>query len=61
VSRSDKFQTLCNVEADLSDVFNTLQPRAGPSGSYYRQEFDIVLLFGLTELKAQLSWDDNVR
>jgi len=27
---------------------------------YYRKEFDIILLFGMTELKAQLAWTENV-
>ena len=27
---------------------------------YYRQEFGIVLLLGLTELKAQICWEENV-
>jgi hypothetical protein len=56
----DHFQTLCSIEADLSGVFSTLEPQSGPFGSYYRKELDIVLLFGLTELKAQLCWYDDV-
>jgi hypothetical protein len=27
---------------------------------YYRKEFDIILLFGMTELKAQLAWTEDV-
>ena len=40
---------------------NNLQPIRGPKGIYYRLEFDMVLLFGLTELRAQLSWREDVR
>lgn len=29
-------------------------------GKCYRVEFDIVLLFGLTELKAQVAWKEGV-
>jgi len=55
----DKFPSLCTVEADISNVLKSIQPRHGPQGIYYRQDFDIVLLFGMTELKAQLSWIEN--
>ena len=27
---------------------------------YYRKEFDIILLLGMTELKAQLAWTEDV-
>ena len=27
---------------------------------YYTREFDLILLAGLTELKAQISWTDSV-
>ena len=30
-------------------------------GVYYSIDFCVVLLFGLTELKAQISWTENVR
>ena len=33
----------------------------GPNGVYYVQNFNIVLLCGMTELQAQLSWTENVR
>jgi hypothetical protein len=48
------------VEADTSQV-----PRAPLYGEelqiFYRQDFEIILSFGLTELKAQLSWKEDVR
>lgn len=32
-----------------------------PQGkTYYRVEFKVILLFGLTELKAQISWLEDV-
>ncbi|KAH9933537.1 hypothetical protein B0H21DRAFT_83076 [Amylocystis lapponica] len=53
------FSTLCHVSADSSGVpINTCK---GPKGTYYTQNFDVVLSFGLTELKAQLCWIENVR
>jgi len=54
----DRFETLCNVIADISAAPYT--SRVGSSGEmcYYR-EFDVVLLVGLTELKAQIRWYDT--
>jgi hypothetical protein len=54
----DRFETLCNVIADISAAPFT--SKVGSSGEvcYYR-EFDVVLLVGLTELKAQIRWYDN--
>ncbi|OSC99572.1 hypothetical protein PYCCODRAFT_1394827 [Trametes coccinea BRFM310] len=52
------FTTLCTVFADTSKVFKS--PRIGPNGSvYYAQRFDVVLMCGLTELKAQIRWMEN--
>jgi hypothetical protein len=43
-------------------MVRALKPRRGDGGViYYQQIFDIVLLFGLTELKAQMSWMEDVR
>lgn len=58
---AEKFPVLCTIEADTSGIARALQPRYGPSGnSYFYMEYDIVLLFGLTEMKAQISWKENV-
>jgi hypothetical protein len=38
-----------------------LKASSGPGGNqYYHQNFSVVLLFGLTELKAQISWMEDV-
>ena len=50
---------LCTIRADTSKVAR--EPRSGPRGTYYIQTFNIVLLCGLTELQAQISWMENVR
>jgi len=58
---SGMFSTLCNVHADTSNVASTISPRRGYAGlQFYRQQFSIILMFGLTELQAQLSWTENV-
>jgi len=51
----DKFETLCYVEVDLSTApYTSNFARTG-----YKREYDIILLVGLTELKAQVSWIDS--
>ncbi|EGN92781.1 hypothetical protein SERLA73DRAFT_116909 [Serpula lacrymans var. lacrymans S7.3] len=55
------FSTLCTVRADTSKVSKNLSPQKGFAGlQFYRQEFSIILMFGLTELKAQISWVADV-
>lgn len=56
------FSTLCTITADMSEVTKTLSPLRGLTGKqYYSQAYNIVVLFGMTELKAQISWIENVR
>lgn len=55
----DMFSTLCTVYADTSRVQKVRQK--GPNGPYFTQQFRVVLLCGLTELKAQISWIENGR
>ena len=57
---TDMFSTLCTVNADIAELVKTLRPQRGPRGLYYRLEFDIILSFGLTELKAQVAWMESV-
>ncbi|KAG5718636.1 Heat shock 70 kDa protein 12B [Termitomyces sp. T112] len=59
---SQMYSTLCVVEADTSKLSQSLPPLfAGGDAPtmYYRMEYDIVLSFGLTELKAQIAWREN--
>ncbi|EED83869.1 predicted protein [Postia placenta Mad-698-R] len=55
---SEAFTSLCTVEGDTSLVPHV--PKDGPNGVYYTQDFHLILSFGLTELKAQLSWRENL-
>jgi hypothetical protein len=59
----DMYSTLCHIEADLSQMCRTLKPRrsSGAGKLYYSIDYDVVLLFGLTELKAQIAWEEQVR
>lgn len=58
----DMYQPLCIVAADLSEACRSLQPRRSRHGlpPHYCLSFEVVLLFGLTELKAQIAWKENV-
>jgi len=51
---------LCAIEVDLSHL--PLPPLSKPSGKgiYYRVDYEVILLFGLTELKAMVAWKENV-
>ncbi|KAI1793701.1 hypothetical protein LXA43DRAFT_201572 [Ganoderma leucocontextum] len=53
----EMFAPLCTIFADTSRV--SRQSRQGTNGVYYVQAFKIVLLCGLTEMQAQLSWVEN--
>ncbi|KAI9573191.1 hypothetical protein HD554DRAFT_2059675 [Boletus coccyginus] len=51
------FTIMCNVNANTSELVRSLRPQKARNGKvYYHFDYDIVLLFGLTELKAQISW-----
>ncbi|KAJ8095970.1 hypothetical protein PM082_015191 [Marasmius tenuissimus] len=54
------YPVLCTVKGDTYQIARSLPPLMGDTGIYYRIDFNVVLLFGLTELKAQLSWMENV-
>ena len=64
----EMYSTLCAVQADTSLLSESLEPRwtrleeviGLPRSQYYKMEFDIILSFGLTELKAQVCWEENV-
>ena len=57
---SDNYTKLCTIDADLSGVPMLSLPKATGAGSFYRVDYDIILLFGMTELKAQIAWNENV-
>lgn len=53
------YSTLCIVEADVSRLSSSLTPRRKAGRRYYILNFDVVLSFGLTELKAQICWKER--
>lgn len=58
----DMYDRLCRIEVDLPHLKNQARDfeKHGPDGKYYELSYRIILLFGLTELKAQVSWKERV-
>ena len=57
-SQKDKFETLCRVTADISSApYTSKLLEAGKT--VYERCYGIILLVGLTELKAQIVWVDS--
>jgi hypothetical protein len=56
---TDNYTKLCTIEADLSHVPQHPRAKATGGGKFYRVDYDIVLLFGMTELKAQIAWKER--
>ncbi|KAF8161604.1 hypothetical protein B0H34DRAFT_386789 [Crassisporium funariophilum] len=57
----DKYFELCTIEVDMSHLAHSssVEVIKKPSGTYYKVHYDIIMLFGGTEIKAQLAWKDN--
>ena len=55
------FSTLFEVRGDLSAAVNDLTQKTNASGRvYYGLEFEAIVYFGLTEIKAELAWQTKV-
>ncbi len=48
----------CTVKADLQHI--PILSLVGKKGTYYKISVDIILLFGITELRAQIAWIEDV-
>lgn len=60
-AKIDKFKTLCYVQADATTAPHKTK-LTKTKEEYYETAADVILLVGLTELKAQLCWiDPSVR
>ncbi|KAJ3568178.1 hypothetical protein NP233_g5879 [Leucocoprinus birnbaumii] len=53
----NNYSLVCTVKANLARVPIALC--FGPSGIFFEVVIDIVFLFGLTELKAQIAWNEG--
>ncbi|KAF8632437.1 hypothetical protein AX15_001880 [Amanita polypyramis BW_CC] len=61
----DSYFKHCVVEADTTRLSELLEPQYPSTGKrkskrvFYELKYDIILSFGLTELKAQIAWIEN--
>ena len=52
---------MCKIEADTSGLTKyPTRRRNVPDSDFFELKFDVILSFGLTELKAQIAWEENV-
>jgi hypothetical protein len=59
---SEDYGTLCVVRADLSPLSGSAEPKSGRNGkTYWTIVFSVEIHFGLTEFRARIKWNDNVR
>jgi len=56
---SSMYSTLCYVTADTSQLPNPPKTSQDGRSTYHRIKFDVIMSFGLTELKAQIAWVEN--
>ena len=53
------YSTLCIVKGDTAELCKSLRPQV-EAATFYEISFEVVLALGLTELKAHISWEENV-
>jgi hypothetical protein len=56
---TDNYTKLCSIEADLSHLPLPARNKTSGVGTFYRLDYELVLLFGLTEMKAQVVYKDK--
>lgn len=56
------YKRVCDITVDLSRMEQPPLPKVdGTKGKFYRVSYDVILLFGSTELQAQVAWKEDVR
>ncbi|KAF9068277.1 hypothetical protein BDP27DRAFT_1266479 [Rhodocollybia butyracea] len=53
------YTVACTVTADVSRILHTTHRNPGNAFPYYQTRYDVILLFGLTELIAQIAWKEE--
>ena len=56
----ENYTELCTIELDLSYIPLSPQPKDSGIGTYYHLDYEVILLFGLTELEAMVAWKEEV-
>ncbi|KAJ8694173.1 hypothetical protein PTI98_009102 [Pleurotus ostreatus] len=58
--QAEDFGTLCAVQANLSPLASSAEPKTGRNGkTYWMIVFSVEIHFGLTEFKARIKWNDS--
>ena len=50
------FFTFCIIRVDLSEAVKDVVKKKASGGVYCQLDYDVIVLFGLTELQAFLRW-----
>ncbi|KAM6497399.1 hypothetical protein JOM56_007872 [Amanita muscaria] len=55
------FHNMCVIKADMTNAKKNMNSKYKPSTNkrYYQSDHDVEMLFGLTELKAYVTWKEN--
>lgn len=59
----ESFVDLCEITANVSKMKKSIQSqpnRRRGETRFWTATYDVILLFGLTELKAQIAWKEDV-
>jgi hypothetical protein len=57
---TDNFSILCTIRADTSAACKNLVAKQNQGKAYFELRYDVIILFGYTELSAQIEWTDKV-
>jgi hypothetical protein len=57
---ADEFSTLCTISADTSAACKNLAVKHNQGRAYYELSYDVIIMFGCTELSAQIEWTEKV-
>jgi hypothetical protein len=55
------FHEICSIHADITNIKNKMVAKYNGGTCYYQFDFEVVMLFGGTELEACIAWKENVR
>ena len=59
---SDNYEYLCTINASDPGLQIRLSRQRNRNGrTFYKLKFDVVISFGLNEMKAQIAWRENVK
>ena len=55
------YSLLCVIKVDVTNILKNIKAtrQTSTQGKFYRLEYDLVLIFGCTEFKAQIAWKEK--